>query len=235
MKFLLFIFLVVISSCTRKELSSDMFLDPLKKMKEEDKKLGRPSPTIDGFVEPNFPSDEENAKSFKGVDSNHDGIRDDIEIWINKMAEDGYVRASMKDYYRRYVSELEDNFIDKPSEQIQKDILLTKHSFACLEASLQPHMMEFFKKTGKRIANERVNMMMTIMINSEIRQKFVKKMSAFQNNTNSSDSKVSPAKYCTALLGEYYSETLKRFPLLDDSQLPKMNLNPGQAPGKPQQ
>jgi hypothetical protein len=60
-------------------------------------------------------------------------------------------------------------------------------------------------------------------------------MSAFQNNTDSSDSKVSPAKYCTALLGKYYSETLKRFPLLDDSELPKMNLNPGQAPGKPQQ
>ena len=222
-----FVFSILINSCTRKELSSDMFLAPLKKMKEENKKNGRPNPTIDGFTEPEFPSEEENAKSFKGVDSNHDGIRDDLEIWINRMAEDGYVRASMKDYYRRYVSQLEDSFIDKSSDQIQKDILLTQDSFSCLEASLQPRMMDFYKKTGKRIANERVNMMMTIMINTEIRQKFVKKMTVFQTNSEAAETKKSPAKYCTALLGEYYSETLKRFPLLDDSQLPKLNLNPG--------
>ncbi len=219
----IFILLILISSCTRKQFSSDMFLEPLKKMKEENKKQGRPNPTMDGFVEPDFPIDEDNSKTFKGVDSNHDGIRDDVEIWINRMAEDGYVRASMKDYYRRYVSQLEDNFIDKATDQIQKDILLTQLSFSCLEAALQPHMMDFYKKTGKRIANERVNMMKTLMINTEIRQKFVKKMSAYQSNSESLDSKKSMSKYCTALLGEYYQETLKRFPLLDDSQLPKLN------------
>ena len=221
------VFSILFSSCTRKELSSDMFLEPLKKMKEEDKKQGRPAPNFDGFTEPEFPSEDENAKSFKGVDSNHDGIRDDLEIWINRMAEDGYVRASMKDYYRRYVTQLEDSFIDKSSDQIQKDILLTQDSFSCLETSLQPRMMDFYKKTGKRIANERVNMMMTILINTEIRQKFVKKMTAFQTSSEIASTKKSSAKYCTALLGEYYSETLKRFPLLDDSQLPKLNLNPG--------
>ena len=200
-------------------------------MKEEEKRLGRPSLAFDGVVEPNFPSDEENEKTFEGVDSNRDGIRDDLEIWINKMAEDGYVRLAMKDYYRRYTTELKDNFIEKPTAEILKDKLLTRSAFACLEGALQPYMMDFYKKTGKRIATERINMLLTIMINTDIRKKFVKKMSFFQPTSESNETKFSPEKYCTELMGPYYKETIKKFPILEDAQLPKLNINPGQGPG----
>jgi hypothetical protein len=223
-------------SCAKKELSSDMFLKPLKKMKEEERKLGRLGPTIDGVTEPFFPDDDENAKSFEGIDSNRDGIRDDVEIWINKMAEDDYVRQAMKDYFRRYTTELKDNFIDKPSEQIISDKKLTKSSFACLEVALQPYMLNFYQRTGKRIANERINMLLTIVINTDIRKKFVKKMTVFQTSGDSNETKFSPDKYCTELMGRYYKETLKKFPILDDSQLPKIEFRPGQGlgPGRPQ-
>jgi hypothetical protein len=39
-------------------------------------------------------------KTIEGVDSNHDGVRDDVEIWINRTAEDEYVRLSLKSKYK---------------------------------------------------------------------------------------------------------------------------------------
>lgn len=40
--------------------------------------------TFDGFVEPEIPDNRANDSSLLGIDKNNNGIRDDIEIWINR-------------------------------------------------------------------------------------------------------------------------------------------------------
>ena len=38
---------------------------------------------FDGEIEPKFPDENENEDTILGVDTNKNGIRDDIDIWIN--------------------------------------------------------------------------------------------------------------------------------------------------------
>ena len=41
---------------------------------------------FDGEVEPHMPNKTENNKTMTGIDSNNNGIRDDVDIWINRNA-----------------------------------------------------------------------------------------------------------------------------------------------------
>lgn len=56
----------------------------------------------DGVVEPKkLPDLEENRKSLLGIDSNRDGVRDDVEIYINRHFEQDYDREIYKKFFRR--------------------------------------------------------------------------------------------------------------------------------------
>lgn len=45
------------------------------------------SKTFDGEVEPRMPDDKINDSTPEGIDANKNGIRDDVEIWINRRQE----------------------------------------------------------------------------------------------------------------------------------------------------
>ncbi|RPJ72305.1 MAG: hypothetical protein EHM20_13935 [Alphaproteobacteria bacterium] len=57
---------------------------------------------VDGVMEPTeFPDLEEDQKTLVGIDSNHDGVRDDMEIFINRNFLYDYEREVFKGEYKR--------------------------------------------------------------------------------------------------------------------------------------
>ncbi|MGZ3808316.1 MAG: hypothetical protein ACXVCE_09525 [Bacteriovorax sp.] len=59
-----------------------------------------PNPIYDGEVEPSIPDKSENDKTVLGIDSNHNGIRDDVDIWINRTARSSNERRAMRQFAR---------------------------------------------------------------------------------------------------------------------------------------
>lgn len=55
-------------------------------------------PTYDGEVEPPFPNLNDDIKTIQGIDKNKNGIRDDVEIWINRTFNKYNHRKALKAY-----------------------------------------------------------------------------------------------------------------------------------------
>jgi len=51
---------------------------------------------FDGELEPPFPKASENDRTLEGVDVNNNGVRDDVEIWINYVGSDSNHRRALK-------------------------------------------------------------------------------------------------------------------------------------------
>ena len=51
---------------------------------------------FDGEKEPEFPEAKENNQTILGVDNNKNGIRDDIDVWINYTAKDKNQRMALR-------------------------------------------------------------------------------------------------------------------------------------------
>jgi hypothetical protein len=77
---------------------------PIIEIKHQEKLAGKINPTFDGFVEPDFPDEFKNLETIDGIDSNHDGLRDDVEIWINRSEKNEYERIQLKDWARKLFS-----------------------------------------------------------------------------------------------------------------------------------
>lgn len=136
MKILLLISILILSSCSFFESDYDKLMNPIKEMKLAEKKAGKPNPTFDGVVEPDFPDEKLNNDTLEGVDSNKDGVRDDVEIWINRVAEDEYVRLSLKHLYIKYFSVHMAVWKDEPIELQNKKSWESTTSLGCLSTVL---------------------------------------------------------------------------------------------------
>lgn len=102
---LVIIFFLCTSCVFWNEISPDYnrLIAPVKK-----KKLSESHPfLVDGKEEPEFPDEELNNETILGVDSNRDGVRDDLEIFINRTAKDRNERLSLRQYVRYAHVELE--------------------------------------------------------------------------------------------------------------------------------
>lgn len=51
---------------------------------------------FDGYEEPAMPEQNENDKTFLGVDENKNNLRDDVEIWINRFANNYNERMALR-------------------------------------------------------------------------------------------------------------------------------------------
>lgn len=105
----------MISGCNEYE----KIMAPALKIKLAD---SNPNPVFDGEVEPSIPNRAENDKTILGIDSNKNGIRDDIDIWINRTALDYNERMAMRQYAKAYqykikVSEM--NLKDEATKAVQ--------------------------------------------------------------------------------------------------------------------
>lgn len=87
-------------------------------------KLKHPEQRVfDGEVEPNFP-DKNNDKTLLGIDENKNGIRDDVDIWINYVGISYNHRMALRQLAKQEVKRLQAGaFEDSASyAQIAKDI-----------------------------------------------------------------------------------------------------------------
>ncbi len=138
------VILIFLMSC------SHDFQGPYEKLMEPviKVKLANPNMTFDGEVEPPMPDPDENKKTVMGVDVNKNGVRDDIEIYINRTYADSNVRMALKQYVRAEVG-----FINSVKFQDKKITMgeLERHDrvLACLQFILpfdQSNMTENLSK-----------------------------------------------------------------------------------------
>ncbi|MDD4975991.1 MAG: hypothetical protein PHY93_16660 [Bacteriovorax sp.] len=126
-KLLCLAFLVVcFSSCNEYE----KLMGPALKAKMEDK---NPNPVFDGEVEPAMPNPSDNDKTILGIDTNGNGIRDDVDIWINRTALDYNERMAMRQYARAEQDELRVCSLDLKNEA-SKVVTESMNSSYCLFA-----------------------------------------------------------------------------------------------------
>jgi len=92
------IFLLLTQSCLG---GSDYYRDRVEPFLKELKPHYRPQ-MVDGVMEPAvFPDLVEDQKTLIGIDSNHDGVRDDMEIFINRNFPYDYERETYKQFFKR--------------------------------------------------------------------------------------------------------------------------------------
>ncbi|MBC7539675.1 MAG: hypothetical protein H7281_12705 [Bacteriovorax sp.] len=94
------IILLIVSGCTSEYNKAIKVVFEIKKQDQNHNHI------FDGEVEPPIPNSDENDKTILGIDSNENGIRDDVDIWINRTAFDYNERMAMRQYARAEQDEL---------------------------------------------------------------------------------------------------------------------------------
>jgi len=74
----------------------DRIMKPILEMKEKN-----PNLIVDGKPEPPFPDKKKNIESITGIDVNKNGIRDDLEIYANRVSK---TELERKVRYRQYIA-----------------------------------------------------------------------------------------------------------------------------------
>ncbi|MBC7711738.1 MAG: hypothetical protein H7177_00265 [Rhizobacter sp.] len=181
-KLILILTLLLTQSCSALESDYDKLMNPIKKIKLAEQKAGKPSPTFDGVVEPNFPDEKENNKKLEGVDSNHDGVRDDIEIWINRTAEDAYVRWAMKDYYKKFFSLFKAIYENQTEPVIHSEMSEVSDAGSCLSWMQTPYSKEYIKKYHKDSNEMNSSKILDLFPNTSVRATTYSKWNSYQIN-----------------------------------------------------
>ncbi len=170
----------LIQSCSVSSSEYRKLMDPIKKIKLEEQKLGKPAAVFDGIAEPNFPDENENNKTLEGVDSNRDGVRDDIEIWINRTAEDQYIRIELKEYYQTlYAKHV--ILINSDASDAEKNELDYKDSKArrCLSVTLYPYKKIYLSKQIE-IPDFYIDRLYQLTFNTSKRSRLVSAANSYQ-------------------------------------------------------
>ena len=91
------------------------FFEPEFNIKEKDYVAG----VVDGDPEPPYATPKMSKSSLLGIDKDNDGVRDDIEIWINRNVDEAKIRQYFKVYVKRQVSFLNCSDNDKCSQELK--------------------------------------------------------------------------------------------------------------------
>ena len=82
---------------------SDYYRDRVEPFLKDLKQNYKPQ-VFDGVMEPaEFPDLEEDQKTLVGIDSNRDGVRDDMEIFINRNFKHDFERENLKIQFKRSI------------------------------------------------------------------------------------------------------------------------------------
>ncbi len=92
-KIILFSLITLVSSCDYLW----NFFEPEFNIKEKDYVAG----IVDGDPEPPYATPKMSKSSLLGIDKDNDGVRDDIEIWINRNVDEAKIRQYLKVYIKR--------------------------------------------------------------------------------------------------------------------------------------
>ena len=100
---------------------------------------------FDGEVEPSMPNKDKNDKTILGIDTNKNGIRDDVDIWINRTGIDYNERMAMRQFARTKqdifkvcknlnYDKMTLNEIAKANYQISEVLVASSYAKTCLAA-----------------------------------------------------------------------------------------------------
>jgi hypothetical protein len=102
--------LLLISGCDSE------YYDLIKPAYELKLKDPNPNPVFEGEAEPSIPDEDENNKTLLGIDQNKNGIRDDVDIWINRSAKNYNELMALRQAaraYQDYLKVVEQNQTEK--------------------------------------------------------------------------------------------------------------------------
>lgn len=185
-----------------KKSEYDKLMDPIKEIKEKEVLEGKAAPTYEGIVEPSFPDEVENNATLEGVDSNGDGVRDDIEIFINRTAEDANIRKTLKMYYRESISLL--MLIDQTREESEVKNKLNEKlsSMFCLSIAADYLDKSYLDKYRKDVDQYKFSQIEILFLNSEKRKKMNSQYENFNIRGLVGADEESNVIYCNSVLGE---------------------------------
>lgn len=199
--------MLIISSCSWFESDYSKIMGPIQKLKQVEKDAGKPSPIYNGFREPDFPDLKENKKTLDGIDSNKDGIRDDVEIWINRVADDDYVRIELKHLYRTKMMVHKSVWFDEPIEVQSEKSFLYVENLTCFRLVLQPYEKKYLASGVDR--NQFLkDKLSKIMFNTNEREALVTKINSFQGKER--EHYGNDVSNCDKLIDPLYFELLQK-------------------------
>lgn len=206
----LIIILALTQSCSWFESDYDELMNPIKDLKISEQRSGKSNPVFDGISEPNFPDLKENNKTLEGVDSNHDGVRDDIEIWINRMAEDQYVRIALKESYKKLLSSHMILMNEKASEQTKADENSGFLDYSmCLAITLFPYDKMYLKKHIE-IHRKYIDNLNTLSFNTPSRVKLVGIANSYQYQSLGQEHNAGDLLVCHGKISASYLEKIMK-------------------------
>ena len=113
-----------------------------------------------GEIEPNFPDMILNNKTILGIDTNNNGIRDDIDVWINRTALDLNETKAMRQFARAQQKWLK-LCEDKDLNEFHKTHIELKRSEKCLS------VMSDYKRKVSNFSRDKLNL---LSFNTEARK-----------------------------------------------------------------
>src|SRR5205814_7096399 len=115
---------------------------------------------FDGEKEPKVPDRKLNAETLTGIDSNNNGIRDDIDIWINRTAYDQNETKAMRQFSKtrqEWLKNCESN--STPSQSV---LFETRKAEVCLS------MLSDYKRNERNYAQSKLEL---LIFNTDARKK----------------------------------------------------------------
>jgi hypothetical protein len=195
------------SSCKYFESDYDKLMNPIKKIKLAEEKSGVKSRIYNGIHEPDFPDEELNNKTIEGVDTNHDGVRDDVEIWINRTSENEYVALAMKDYYRQKLN----MFLKAAERKISPEQFLREeekvtNSLFCLDMTTSVVNNDPYISKHNYLVDIKLKLFYIALLNSPARSR----INSVANNYSATGVIRTIDGYCTNVLGNYYLKIVEK-------------------------
>ena len=111
-------------------------MDPVFEIKRNDK---RSHPIFEGEAEPDIPTLDEVNSTVLGPDKNNNGIRDDIDIWINRSANDYNELMAMRQSARA-IQEFLKAAYEKRDSEVEKLFIFTHTTNTCLKVIFKDQM-----------------------------------------------------------------------------------------------
>lgn len=101
----------------------------------------------DGNPEPPYPDLDEDVKTLEGIDADKDGLRDDLEIWINRISKD----ENERNLWRQTVRMKTGVILSKESDKDKglKFLRADNIKVACGELLFAENSSEMFEKSSK--------------------------------------------------------------------------------------
>jgi len=164
-------------------------------IKKSDK---NPNPIFDDEVEPPIPDKSENDKTVLGIDSNHNGIRDDMDIWINRTARSSNERVAMRRFALEHQKWLKVG-LNPTRKEVDEVAASEDYAGICLQ---------FFTTIEREQFNKVFNTILDLHDNTDLRTQALKKNNQF--SYSGGDRQFNEEyKYCNFSIKNLNSEIIK--------------------------